>query len=76
MSVDKLIVDSAKQSRFVFSLGCHRGREVEFQVLGKIAVELKLRLEDVGGGPGFGQDEAEAILVIGILGLDVASDAL
>ena len=45
-----------------------------FQALGKIVVKLELRLEDVGGGPGFGQDEA--VLVVGVLGLDVIADAL
>ena len=45
-----------------------------FQALGKIVVELELRLEDDGGGPGFGQDEA--VLVVGVLGLDVTADAL
>ena len=45
-----------------------------FQALGKIVVELELRLEDDGGGPGFGQDEA--VLVVRVLGLDVTADAL
>ena len=58
-SVDTgLLVGGVKQDRFVSGLGCQQGRETEFQALGKIVVELELRLEDVGGGPGFGQDEA------------------
>ena len=69
-----LLVDGVEQGRSVSSLGCQRGREVEFQALGKIGVELELRLEDVGGGPGFGQDEA--VLVVGVLGLGVTGDAL
>ena len=69
-----LFVDSVEQGRLVSSLGCQRGGKVEFQALGKIVVELELRLEDVGGGPGFGQNEA--VLVVGVLGLDVTGDAL
>ena len=75
MSVDTgLLVDSVEQDRFFSGLGCQRGRETEFQALGKIVVKLKLRLEDVGSGPGFGQDEA--VLVVGVLGLNVTADAL
>ena len=69
-----LFVDGVEQGRLVSSLGCQRGGKVEFQALGKIVVELELRLEDVGGGPGFGQNEA--VLVVGVLGLDVTGDAL
>lgn len=53
-------------------VGKEGGGQIELETLGNLVLELDLGLEDVGGRPCLG--EHDAVLVVGVLGLNVGSD--
>lgn len=68
----RLLVDSIDECRLGALLRVEDAGHVELEALGDLVLELELSAEGVGGGPGLGDDET--LLIVGILGLQVAID--
>lgn len=67
-----LLVDSVEERGFLALVGEEGGGQVKLEALGNLVLELDLGLEDVGGRPRLG--EHDAVLVVGVLGLNVGTD--
>jgi hypothetical protein len=67
-----LLVGSSDDSRLLALLREERGSQVELEALGDVVLELNLGAEDVGGGPGLGEDEA--VLPVDVLGLNITGN--
>jgi hypothetical protein len=67
-----LLVGSSNDSRLLAFLREERGSQVELEALGDVVLELNLGAEDVGGGPGLGEDEA--VLPVDVLGLNITGN--
>lgn len=68
----RLLVGSIDKSRLVALLRLESRVQVELEALGNLVLDLELRLENVGGGPGLG--EGETVLAVGVFGLEVSID--
>ena len=68
----RLLVDGVEERGLLALLGEEGGGQVKLKALGNLVLELDLGLEDVGGCPGLSEDDA--VLEVGILGLNVGSD--
>lgn len=69
-----LLVRGRDQRGLAGAVGGERGVQVELEALGKVVLRLDLGAEEVGGGPGLGEDEAVGL--VGVLGLQLAGDSL
>lgn len=68
----RLAVDGGDVGRLALGRGEEVTLDVELEALGDLVLELDLGLQDVRGGPGLG--EGDAVLDVGVLGLEVAGD--
>lgn len=64
-----LLVDSVEERRLLALLGEQRSAQIKLEALGNVVLKLDLGLEDVGGRPRLGEDDA--VLVVGILGFKI-----
>lgn len=67
-----LLVGGGEQRRLRTGVGGERGLEVELDTLRDLVVNLNLGLQDVGGRPALGEDEAVGL--VEELGLNVTAD--
>lgn len=67
-----LLVGGGEQRRLRTGVGGECGLEVELDTLGDLVVDLNLGLQDVGGRPALGEDEAVGL--VEELGLNVTAD--
>ncbi|SRR6266702_8332567 len=68
----RLLVSGIEKHRLCALLGMEDGGGVEFEALRDLVLELDLGAERIGGGPGL--REGEAVSLVGVLALYVASD--
>ena len=67
-----LLVGGGEERGLGTRVGGESSLEVELDALGNLVVDLNLSLQDVGGRPALGEDEAMGL--VEELGLDVAAD--
>lgn len=68
----RLLVGCGDDSGLARSVGSKRGVQVELETLSEVVLCLDLSAEEVGGSPGLGEDETVGL--VGVLGLELASD--
>jgi hypothetical protein len=70
----RLLVDGMEESGFMTLLREQRSAQIKLETLSNLVLQLHLRFENIGGSPGLGEDEA--VLEVGVLGLDVPNDGV
>jgi hypothetical protein len=68
-----LLVACAQECSLGALLGEERRSHIEFKTRSDLVLKLKLTFQDIGGGPGLGEDKT--VLFVGVFGLKVTSDS-
>jgi hypothetical protein len=68
----RLLINSIQNRRFLPFLREQRRVQIELETLGDLVLEFDLIAEDVSSSPDLG--DGEAVLRVGVLGLEVAVD--